>query len=309
MKMTTEDFSQLVERIMQNNNLALMRPVVEKELLHYDILFCLDQEGLLDHLVFQGGTSLRLCHGGNRFSEDLNFAGGVDFSSASLANIKKCIEDYIGARYGLVVSVKEPATLRKEPCYAQMNIDKWQISITTSPGRKDIPRQKIKIEVANVPAYTKKALPLRVNYPFLPDGYGDTLVFTETLDEVLADKLIALPATQKYIRYRDIWDLPWLLQRGAEMNVELVKKKVDDYRLDDFGSFEQRLDQLIRNIPEMVSDDRMKTEMRRFIPSDVYERTLGKEKFSSYLSGTLNQLFSGLKGALYGKSKPPEFRM
>lgn len=148
-----------------------------------------------------------------------------------------------------------------------------------------------------------------MNYPFLPDGYGDTLVFTETLDEVLADKLIALPATQKYIRYRDIWDLPWLLQQGAEMNVELVKKKVDDYRLDDFGSFEQRLDQLIKNIPEMVSDGRLKTEMRRFIPSDVYERTLGKEKFSSYLSGTLNQLFSGLKGELYGKVEPPEFRM
>ncbi|WP_257296747.1 nucleotidyl transferase AbiEii/AbiGii toxin family protein [Endozoicomonas sp. YOMI1] len=306
MKMTTEDFSLLVERIMQNNNLALMRPVVEKELLHYDILFCLDQEGLLDHLVFQGGTSLRLCHGGNRFSEDLDFVGGVDFSSASLANIKTCIEDYIGARYGLEVLVKEPAALRKEPCYAKMNIDKWQISVITSPKRKDIPRQKIKIEVANVPAYTKEALPLRVNYPFLPDGYGDTLVFTETLDEVLADKLIALPATQKYIRYRDIWDLPWLQQQGAEVSVELVKNKVNDYRLDDF---EQRLDQLIPNITEMVSGGGLKAEMRRFLPSDVYERTLGKEKFESYLSGTLQKLFSRLRGALYGEGESPEFRM
>ena len=38
--------------------------------------------------------------------------------------------------------VKEPATLRKEPCYAQMNIDKWQISVITSLKRKDILRQK-----------------------------------------------------------------------------------------------------------------------------------------------------------------------
>ena len=64
MKMTTEDFTALVERIMQDGALALMRPVVEKELLHYDILYCLDQGGLLDQMVFQGGTSLRLCHGG-----------------------------------------------------------------------------------------------------------------------------------------------------------------------------------------------------------------------------------------------------
>ncbi|WP_196221319.1 hypothetical protein [Sansalvadorimonas verongulae] len=54
MKMNTEDFSGLVERIMQNDALASMRPVVEKELLHYDILYCLDQEELLDQLVFQG---------------------------------------------------------------------------------------------------------------------------------------------------------------------------------------------------------------------------------------------------------------
>ena len=47
-------------------------------------------------------------------------------------------------------------------------------------------------------------------------------MFTETLGEVLAHKLIALPETQKYIRYRDVWDLwdlSWLLQQGAEVNV------------------------------------------------------------------------------------------
>ncbi|GAA4649894.1 nucleotidyl transferase AbiEii/AbiGii toxin family protein [Kistimonas scapharcae] len=306
MKMTNDDFAQLVERIMQNDTLSYMRPVVEKELLHYDILYCLDQAGLLDHLVFQGGTSLRLCHGGNRFSEDLDFAGGVDFSSASLANMKACIEDYIGARYGLQVSVKEPASLKKDPVYAEMKIDKWQISVVTAPDRKDIPRQKIKIEVANVPAYTREALPLRVNYRFLPDGYGDTLVFTETLNEVMADKLISLPATQNYIRYRDIWDLPWLQQQGAKVNAELVKKKIVDYKLDDF---DERLVLLIQNIPAMVTDGALKKEMRRFLPNDVYERTLGKEKFESFLVGSLQTLFEGLKKEFYGGDASPDFIM
>ncbi|WP_254693758.1 nucleotidyl transferase AbiEii/AbiGii toxin family protein [Shewanella sp. MEBiC00475] len=44
----------------------------------------IEKGGLLDKLTFQGGTSLRLCYGGNRFSEDLDFAGGKDFSSAML---------------------------------------------------------------------------------------------------------------------------------------------------------------------------------------------------------------------------------
>lgn len=77
-----------------------MRPVIEKELIHYDLLYALDREGLLNDLVFQGGTSLRLCYGGNRFSEDLDFAGGVDFTSRQLAEMKTCIQDYLSTRYG-----------------------------------------------------------------------------------------------------------------------------------------------------------------------------------------------------------------
>ena len=68
-----EDFNLLVDKAMSIPGRALMRPAVAKELLHYDILFCLDKDGLLDQLTFQGGTSLRLCYGAPRFSEDLNF--------------------------------------------------------------------------------------------------------------------------------------------------------------------------------------------------------------------------------------------
>src|SRR5690554_7620706 len=68
----------------------------------------------------------------------------------------------------------------------------------------------------------------RANYQFLPSGYSDLLVMTETLDEIMADKVISLAATKKYVRNRDIWDLPWLLQQGATLNIDLVKRKVRD---------------------------------------------------------------------------------
>ncbi|MBF4248549.1 nucleotidyl transferase AbiEii/AbiGii toxin family protein, partial [Vibrio anguillarum] len=86
----------------------------------------------LDKLTFQGGTSLRLCYGGNRFSEDLDFAGGKDFSSAMLADMKHCIEKYIGERYGLEVTVKEPKDLKQDHKYSELSIDKWQIAVVTS---------------------------------------------------------------------------------------------------------------------------------------------------------------------------------
>lgn len=307
MKIDPADFNALVAKAMQQSDVAAMRPVIEKELLHYDILYCLDQAGLLNELVFQGGTSLRLCHGGNRFSEDLDFAGGVDFSSARLAEMKTCIEDYIGKRYGLEVTVKEPASLRQEKEYAELRIDKWQINITTAPGQKDMPKQKIKLEVANVPAYTKEALPLRNNYDFLPDGYEDTLVFTETLDEVMADKLISLPATQRYIRHRDLWDLVWLQQQNARINLELIRLKLADYKIPDYQFM---LESRIASLDEIVASAAFQNEMKRFLPTNVYDRTLGQDKFKSFMLNSLKKMLTELHMQLFGSLTPePEFKL
>lgn len=79
-----EILSKLVDQGMKTGEHTHMRPVIEKELLHYDILFALDKERLLDQLTFQGGTSLRLCYGAVRFSEDLDFVGGRDFATGHL---------------------------------------------------------------------------------------------------------------------------------------------------------------------------------------------------------------------------------
>src|SRR5690606_40007986 len=104
-----ENFDHLVELAMRDAGRAHMRPVIEKELLHYDILFALSEAKLLDSLTFQGGTSLRLCYGAPRFSEDLDFAGGADFDVRSLTDIKQCLEDYLSTRYGLLVVVRSPS--------------------------------------------------------------------------------------------------------------------------------------------------------------------------------------------------------
>jgi predicted nucleotidyltransferase component of viral defense system len=309
MKIDQENFVQLVNRAMTNDNLTHMRVVVEKELLHYDILFALEKGGLLDGLVFQGGTSLRLCHGANRFSEDLDFAGGKDFSSTTLEKMKECIEHYVGTRYGLAVVVKEPSKLREDPKYAELKIDKWQISVVTAPGRKDLPKQKIKVEVANIPAYTKEPLPLQLNYDFLPDGYSDTLILTETLDEIMADKLVSLPATQKYVRNRDIWDLTWLKQQGAVVNAELVRQKVVDYKIEDFA---QMLDLRIASISDIIEGDSFNNEMKRFTPTDIFDRTLGQEKFKQYIKTTVVNLLQEVKTQLYDKNNSEaefEFKM
>ncbi|MDN7131527.1 nucleotidyl transferase AbiEii/AbiGii toxin family protein [Halomonas sp. MC140] len=307
MMIESVDFKNLVDQAMKDPALGHMRPVIEKELLHYDLLYALDKEGMLDGLVFQGGTSLRLCYGGSRFSEDLDFAGGVDFSSRKLTDMKTGIKDYLSSRYGLEVTVKEPASLKKNFKYAELKIDKWQIGITTSPGRRDLPKQKVKLEIANIPAHTKTARPLVRNYEFLPDGYEDLLVMVETRDEIMADKLLSLPATQKYVRNRDIWDLAWLAQRGAQVDSELVKQKMVDYRLDDYPD---RLNSMISRLSDIIAGKNFQDEMGRFLPADIYVRTLGQDKFQSYLVTTLTDLLATVQAALMSEQPAgPSFRM
>jgi len=292
------DFAALVDRAMSVPGLTHMRPVVEKELLHYDILFALDKEDLLDQLTFQGGTSLRLCYGAPRYSEDLDFAGGKDFSSEKAGEIGTCLEKHIGQRYGLEVRVKEPKDLRHDPQYGGVNVDKWQVSVVTAPERRDIPQQRIKIEVASIPAWTREPRSLHINYDFLPDGYGDTLILTETLNEIMADKLVSLVNTERYVRHRDIWDLRWLKQKNADVGIILVKKKLDDYRV---GGYGDKLESMLERLPDIIRGDAFRNEMRRFLPVDVWERTLEKEKFSIFLTNEIIEMLEQTKRLLLGK--------
>lgn len=280
MMIKRDNFNQLIDLAMRSAEFAHMRPVITKELLHYDILYCLEENGLLDQLTFQGGTALRLCYGGVRFSEDLDFVGGYDFSTAHLVNIKECLERYIGNRYGLAIEVKEPKELVNTPQYKDIKVDKWQVKITTEPERRDLPKQKIKLEVANVPAYSRTPQSLINNYDFLPDGYGETIIMTESLDEIMADKLVALVGCQRYVRHRDIWDLRWLKQQGAAVNAEFIRAKIGDYKE---KNFTQKLHSLVDRLDDIVRGKDFIDEMSRFIPIDVQRRTLQKAKFIELL--------------------------
>src|SRR5262245_64912313 len=55
---------------------AAMAQNLMKEAIHLHLLSALSEAGVLRHVVFQGGTALRLCYGGERYSEDLDFVCG-----------------------------------------------------------------------------------------------------------------------------------------------------------------------------------------------------------------------------------------
>jgi predicted nucleotidyltransferase component of viral defense system len=286
--MARNAFDALVEQAMAAGDYAHMRPVIEKELLHYDILHSLDRHRLLDHLVFQGGTCLRLVHGAPRFSEDLDFVGGTGFAAGNLGALKDCIEQDIGRRYGLAVIVNSPEALGDESDDRDdVRVDKWQISVVTAPERPDIPRQRIKVEVAAVPAWTREVHALRRNYDFLPDGYEDILVPTESLDEIMADKLISLINCRRFVRHRDIWDLRWLAQQGATPDRTLLEHKIEDYGVVQWSVWAEDMRQ---NLPEIIHGKAFRDTLTRFIPVDVQSRTLDRDGFLQHLVQSTDKL-------------------
>ena len=144
-------FDEIVnEALSQNAELTSLRVVVEKELLHHDILLAMSDAGLLQNLCFIGGTCLRACYGSNRLSEDLDFTGGTNFKRETLTELKTVLVDKLQKKYGLSVQVSEP---RKETG----NVDTWKLQIQTRPERKDLPAQRINIDICAIPSYQPQA--------------------------------------------------------------------------------------------------------------------------------------------------------
>lgn len=81
-------FDRLVDEALRGRaDFSSLRPVVEKELLHHDILREMSEAGLLAGLTLIGGTCLRACYGSSRLSEDLVFTGGSGFRRRTLAEL------------------------------------------------------------------------------------------------------------------------------------------------------------------------------------------------------------------------------
>jgi hypothetical protein len=116
-------FDQLVNEALRSRaDLSSLRPAVEKELLHHDILREMSGAGLLAGLTFIGGTCLRACYGSSRLSEDLDFTGGNHFRRGDLAELGKIlterlkIQDHKREAAAFVAELEARiAALREEP--------------------------------------------------------------------------------------------------------------------------------------------------------------------------------------------------
>jgi len=270
-------FDQLVSQAMQNQGeLAPLKSVVEKELLHHDILREMSEAGLLDGLTFIGGTCLRACFGSQRLSEDLDFTGGHNFKRATLKNLNDTIINRLYKKYGLHITISEPV---KETG----NVDTWKIKITTRPEQKNMPLQRINIDICAVPSYDARPVLLRNHYN-IDMGTSGLIIQAQSRQEILADKFAALALRPNRIKNRDLWDISWLKQHNINVPVDLLKKKIIDHRC----QINKFIELLTDRQESLKSSSDAKAnfiwEMSRFLPSQIISSTIEKDQFWSYLT-------------------------
>src|SRR5262245_29863209 len=206
-----------------------------KEAIHLHLLSALSEAAVVRHVICRGGTATRLCYGGERYSEDLDFVCGragvylkdVGFDALvdkALETTKRTLQRDFDIEPGQI-ALKRPAQpeLVEE---SDVNVAAWQIVVPVNPTPKT-PKSRIKIEFANVPSYDSKPLTVSAT-PGLVQ-VQDVILNVETPNEILADKAVALTA-RAALKFRDVWDVWFLLNKlAARPDREMVLKKFADY--------------------------------------------------------------------------------
>jgi len=276
-------FDQYVDEALRARaDLSSLRPVVEKELLHHDILREMSQAGLLVGLTFIGGTCLRACYGSSRLSEDLDFTGGSDFRRSTLAELASVLTDRLKNRYGLPVRISEPVKIGG-------NVSTWKLVIETRPGRKHLPAQRINLDICAIPSHDPRPMMLRNLYG-VDLGTAGLILQAQSREEILADKVVALALRENRIKNRDLWDIVWLTQQGVELPLRLIPLKIRDHKCkqaDFIAALQARLAAL-RDHPDTRMD--FVKEMRRFLPAAAIRDTVEKEPYWSYLTQVVTEL-------------------
>lgn len=279
-----------------NSEYAAVTPVIEKEILHHDIMDVMVKQGVMQSLTFIGGTSLRLCYNSSRLSEDLDFNGGHNFKPSDFEGLEVEIQKYIQKKYETEVWVHKPHKNK------QGNTSSWKISIEKEANRPDLPRQKMHIDVCAIPSFDTEKRALINHYNIVVPTEG-LLIPVQSLEETLADKFIALAYRARRIKPRDLWDIVWIKQRGVEVSTVLIDKKLEARKKakhDFTETLRIQVDKLQQE-DEVKKDFNM--EMSRFVPKHVKERTIDSPDYWAYVQSEIKEMSSPLLKGDKPKSK------
>ncbi|MEI8094178.1 MAG: nucleotidyl transferase AbiEii/AbiGii toxin family protein [Spirochaetales bacterium] len=199
-----------------------------KEIIQEITLLGLSRSGFFGHGAFYGGTALRIFHGLDRFSEDLDFTLSSPDPEFSIQNYTRAVRDELAA-YGFEVQVekkeKSPDTaIHSAFIKGGTLIHLLKVASLTPPvsGVPPTEQLKIKFEVDTDPP---AGATYQVKYQLNPIPYSVRLY---DLPSLFAGKLHAVLCRQwkSRVKGRDFYDLLWYLSKSVAPNLVHLENRM-----------------------------------------------------------------------------------
>lgn len=223
-----------------------------KEYLQHLVLKIIDDGGFYKNLVFMGGTALKILHGLNRFSEDLDFSTTEKGFDLKLLGEK--IFFNLSKLNGFDVSIKTGGIRAIKTIDLKIMSLLYELNLTPHKNRNIY----IKIEVdTNPPAGGVSVISTESRFFFMTIRHYD-------LPSLFSGKLHAV-FFRPYTKGRDLYDFAWFLSKRIYPNFVLFKNAVIQTQGKDLGVEKENFkDFLLENLKK-IDFDRGKKDVERFL--------------------------------------------
>lgn len=224
------------------------------------------------HLIFQGGTALRWCYGGSRFSEDLDFV-----TSLAPESVQTMLDAALKGTRNLMIAHFGPGTIELRPKSARPQALKCFVDF-----RPEAAGEKISVKLEFEGLLPDKAPDVRkivlsslgsVAHLAVIGEFrvprASTVIVAETPEEIFSDKVRAL-LERRYLKGRDFYDL-WYLHTVLKIpaDVKIIERKWTFYQAAfvarrDFGFFTKPSKEEKSQMCEAIEQD-----LSRFLPPEA----------------------------------------
>lgn len=285
MRSSAEKFAEFARATLQDD--PLLYPVIVKEVIHIEALSAMAEVGLFQQMVFQGGTAIRLCYGGRRYSEDLDFSADDDFAPERMNTFFECLYDRTSS-LGLQMDPIDHVLVKDFRDVGGSRSWRSRIVIPApSENRPDVRSSHfVKVEVDDRKVYERTVRPVQVRHSDL--GQIGSVVATKSTNELVADKTLAFIG-RKTMKWRDVFDIYFLRSQSANFVDPLLISKFDN----NYQSLET-IQRLISIRREDLNDPRKKDglpmEMSPLLPMSERNSWLSDEGTEAFRNEALSIL-------------------
>ncbi len=250
-----------------------------------------------ESFFFQGGTAIRWCYGGSRFSEDLDFETHLeeDEIRTLLRKALPGIKRDLTANLGPGKLELQTEGCRKPLCTIWAKFGpadfrgKIAVKLEFQQARRDMIPDTQMLILGTLPSIAERIRNGRL------ETRGNTILTVETLSEIMAGKVRALLERKNY-KGRDFWDI-WYLGYSLQVKIEaeILARKLAMYTFTLRRSKAEILRDLAGDSGPVV--EALAVDLKRFVPAQTFA-ALEKIRFEPLMT-TVREVLANVPNAVF----------